>query len=168
MKFDIDANGVLTVTAKDQATGKDQSIRIEGSSNLTDDEIERMKRDAEEHEADDKAYAEKMNKFNMWESQIFTAEQTLEDDKDKISEEDKKDLQEKLDAFKAVFNVKTEDRDMDACESASKELQTVQWRVSETLYKQANPDASTASNPFGQNGFDFTNVNPSDFAGTGQ
>ena len=77
VKFDLDANGVLTVTAKDDATGKEQNIRIEGSSNLSDDEIDRMKKDAEAHEEEDKAYAEKMQKFNVWESQIFTAEQTL-------------------------------------------------------------------------------------------
>ena len=159
VKFDLDANGVLTVTAKDQATGKEQNIRIEGSSNLSDDEIERMKKDAEAHEADDKAYAEKMQKFNMWESQIFSAEQTLSDDADKISEDDKKDLQDKLEAMKAVFNVKPDERDMDACEAASKDLQSVQWKVSEALYKAANPDASVGSNPFGE-GFDFSKMNP--------
>ena len=158
VKFDIDANGVLTVTAKDQATGKEQNIRIEGSSNLSDEELDRMRKDAEAHEADDKAYADKMNKFNAWESQIFSAEQTLSDDSDKISEENKKELQEKLDAMKVVFNVKPDERDMNACDAAAKELQTVQWKVSEELYKTANPDASTA-NPFGQ-GFDFSQMNP--------
>ena len=158
VKFDLDANGVLTVTAKDQATGKEQNIRIEGSSNLSDDELDRMRKDAEAHEADDKAYADKMQKFNAWESQIFAAEQMLSDDSDKISEENKKELQEKLDAMKAVFNVKPEERDMNACDTAAKELQTVQWKVSDELYKSANPDASTA-NPFGQ-GFDFSQTNP--------
>ena len=161
VKFDLDANGVLTVTAKDQATGKEQNIRIEGSSNLSEDEIERMKKDAEAHEADDKAYAEKMQKFNMWESQIFNAEQTLSDDADKISEEDKKDLQDKLEAMRAVFNVNPDERDMDACEAASKDLQSVQWKVSEALYKAANPDASVGSNPFGE-GFDFSKMNPNE------
>ena len=164
VKFDLDANGVLTVTAKDQATGKEQNIRIEGSSNLSDEELDRMRKDAEAHEADDKAYADKMQKFNTWESQIFAAEQTLSDDSDKISEENKKELQEKLDAMKTVFNVKPEDRDMNACDAAAKELQTVQWKVSEELYKAANPDASTA-NPFGQ-GFDFSQMNPN--AGSAQ
>jgi molecular chaperone DnaK len=174
VKFDIDANGVLTVTAKDQATGKEQNIRIEGSSNLSDDELERMRKDAEAHEAEDKAYADKMQKFNMWETQIFRAEQTLSDDADKITENDKKELQDKLDAMKAVFNVKPDERDMSACEAASKELQTVQWKVSEALYKAANPDASTAnpfggfggSSPFGQ-GFDFSNMDPNAFKGAG-
>ena len=154
VKFDIDANGVLTVTAKDQATGKEQNIRIEGSSNLSDEELDRMRKDAEAHEADDKAYADKMQKFNTWESQIFAAEQTLSDDSDKISEENKKEIQEKLDAMKVVFNVKPDERDMNACDAAAKELQTVQWKVSEELYKAANPDASTA-NPFG--GFSESN-----------
>ena len=154
VKFDIDANGVLTVTAKDQATGKEQNIRIEGSSNLSDEELDRMRKDAEAHEADDKAYADKMNKFNAWESQIFAADQMLSDDSDKISEENKKELQEKLDAMKVVFNVKPDERDMNACDAAAKELQTVQWKVSEELYKTANPDASTA-NPFG--GFSESN-----------
>jgi molecular chaperone DnaK len=115
-----------------------------------------------------------MQKFNMWETQIFRAEQTLNDDADKITEDDKKELQDKLDAMKAVFNVKPDERDMSACEAASKELQTVQWKVSEALYKAANPDASTAnpfggfggSSPFGQ-GFDFSNMDPNAFKGAG-
>lgn len=160
VKFDLDANGVLTVTATDKATGKEQNIRIEGSSNLSDDELDRMRKDAEAHEADDKAYAEKMQKFNTWESQIFSAEQMLSDDTDKISDEDKKELQEKIDSFKAVFNVNPDDRDMNACENASKELQNVQWKISEALYKASNPDAT--SNPFGQ-GFDFNNMDPNQF-----
>ena len=68
-------------------------------------------------------------------------------------------LQDKLEAMKAVFNVKPDDRDMDACEAASKDLQSVQWKVSEVLYKAANPDASVGSNPFGE-GFDFSKMNP--------
>ena len=163
VKFDIDANGVLTVTAKDQATGKEQNIRIEGSSNLSDDEIDRMRKDAEAHEAEDKVYTEKMQKFNTWESQIFTAEQSLKDDADKISDDDKKELQEKLDAMKAVFNVNPDERDLDACDTASKELQSVQWKISEKLYNATNNDSSTTgfngSNPFGQ-GFDFNGPNP--------
>jgi len=161
VKFDIDANGVLTVTATDKATGKEQNIRIEGSSNLSDDEIERMKKDAEAHEAEDKAYAEKMQKFNSWEAQLLAAEQTLSDDADKLTDEEKTELQEKLDALKAVFNVNPDERDMEACESAAKTLQATQWKIAESLYKKSNPDSSTGSNPFGfgENGFDFNGFN---------
>jgi molecular chaperone DnaK len=158
--FDIDSNGVLSVTAKDMATNKEQSIRIEGSSNLSDEEIDRMRKDAEAHEADDKAYTEKVQKNNMYETQIFAAEKTLKNNWDDISEELKTELQEKTDAMKAVFNVKESDRDMSAVESASKALQEIQWKVSAEIYKKSNPDASVGTNPFsGQgnpfSGFDF-------------
>jgi len=163
--FDIDSNGVLSVTAKDMATNKEQSIRIEGSSNLSDEEIDRMRKDAEAHEADDKAYTEKVQKNNMYETQIFAAEKTLKNNWDDISEELKTELQEKTDAMKAVFNVKESDRDMSAVESASKALQEIQWKVSAEIYKKSNPDASVGTNPFsGQgnpfSGFDFAKAQP--------
>lgn len=160
VKFDIDSNGVLSVTARDIATNKEQSIRIEGASNLSDDELDRMRKDAEAHEADDKAYAEKVQKLNMYESQIFAAEKVLKEHADTLSDEDKTQLQEKTDAMKAVFNVNEADRDMESIEKASKDLQEIQWKVSETIYKAANPDASVGgANPFAGPGGPFGGFN---------
>lgn len=163
VKFDIDSNGVLNVTAKDMATNKEQSIRIEGASNLSDDEIDRMRKDAEAHEAEDKAYEERVQKINRYEKQIFDAEKTLTDFSEKLSDEQKTELQEKIDSMKALFNVNDNDRDMDAIDDASKSLQKVQWDIAKTIY----PDSSTGgnpfnggSNPFGESGFDFSGMNP--------
>lgn len=160
VKFDIDSNGVLNVTARDMATNKEQSIRIEGASNLSDDELDRMRKDAEAHEADDNAYVEKVKKNNMYESQIFASEKILKEHSDILSDEQKAELRDKTDAMKAVFNVKETDRDMDAVEATSKALQEIQWKVGAEIYKAKNPDASTGANPFAGAGFDFSKMNP--------
>ena len=151
VKFDLNVNGVLSVTAKDMATGKEQSIRIEGSSNLSDDEIDRMKKDAEAHEKDDQARVERQGKLNAAESLIYAVDQQMEDFKDKITDEEKTSLTEKLDALKAVYNVNDEDRDMDAIDAAVKVLQEESWKLSAKNYKPED----------GQ-----TTINPEDFAKT--
>ena len=155
VKFDLNANGVLSVTAKDMATGKEQSIRIEGSSNLTDDEINRMKQDAEAHEKDDQARVERQTKLNAAEGMIYSVEQQMEDFKDKITEDEKTSLTEKLDALKAVYNVKDEDRDLDAIDAAVKALQEESWKISAKNYKPEGGEG--AMNPE-----DF--MNPENFA----
>ena len=155
VKFDLNANGVLSITAKDMATGKEQSIRIEGSSNLTDDEINRMKQDAEAHEKDDQARVERQTKLNAAEGMIYSVEQQMEDFKDKITEDEKTSLTEKLDALKAVYNVKDEDRDLDAIDAAVKALQEESWKISAKNYKPEGGEG--AMNPE-----DF--MNPENFA----
>ena len=82
--FDIDANGILNVSAKDKATGKEQAIRIEASSGLSKEEIDRMKAEAEQNAASDKAEREKIDKLNQADSMIFTTENFLKDNGDKI------------------------------------------------------------------------------------
>ena len=82
--FDIDANGILNVSAKDKATGKEQSIRIEASSNLSQDEIDRMKAEAEANAAADKAEAERIQKINQADSMIFQTENMLSENGDKL------------------------------------------------------------------------------------
>jgi molecular chaperone DnaK len=151
VKFDLNANGVLSVTAKDMATGKEQSIRIEGSSNLTDDEISRMKQDAEAHEKDDQARVERQTKLNMAESMIYSVEQQMEDFKDKITEEEKTSLTEKLDALKAVYNVKDEDRDLDAIDAAVKALQEESWKISAKNYKPEGGEGTFNPEDFAKN-----------------
>ena len=150
VKFDLDTNGVLSVTATDMATGKDQSIRIEGSSNLSDDELERMKKDAELHNKEDQERVDRQNKLNAAESALNAAEKQLSEPKYNISDELKSDLKEKIDSLKTLYNVSDGDRDMEAISNATKALQEVSWKISEEIYKQSNPNSQ------GGSGFDPT------------
>ena len=139
-------NGNLTGEAvtTDTATGKDQSIKIEGSSNLSDDELDRMRKDAELHDKEDQERVDRQTKINAAESAINAAEKQIEEFGEKISDDLKKELQEKIDALKTVFNVSDNDRDMESIETATKALQEVSWKVSAEVYKKENPDASGA------------------------
>ena len=94
--FDIDANGILSVSAKDKATGKEQSIRIEASSGLTDKEIEKMREDAKSHADDDKKRREEVDKFNTADSLIFSSEKNLADYGEKLPEEKKAKIESAL------------------------------------------------------------------------
>jgi molecular chaperone DnaK len=98
--FDIDANGILTVIAKDKATGKEQSIKITGSTGLTKEEIEKMKKDAEENEAKDKETREKIEIKNKADALVYTAEKSLKDAGDKAPEDLKKEIEDKIKAVK--------------------------------------------------------------------
>ena len=104
--FDIDANGILNVSAKDKATGKEQSIRIEASSGLSEDEINRMKAEAEQNAENDKKEREKVDKLNQADSMIFTTENFLKDNGDKIPADKKPAIEQALqqlrDAHKAA------------------------------------------------------------------
>ncbi|MFH1611203.1 MAG: molecular chaperone DnaK, partial [Patescibacteria group bacterium] len=102
VKFDIDANGILNVSAKDKGTGKEQKITIQASSGLSDEEVEKMKQDAEVHAQDDKKKKESVEVKNIADTMVYTAEKMIADGKDKISEDDIKKVQEKADALKAV------------------------------------------------------------------
>jgi molecular chaperone DnaK len=98
--FDIDANGILTVIAKDKATGKEQSIKITGSTGLTKEEIEKMKKDAEENEEKDKEAREKIEAKNKADALIYTSEKSLKDAGDKVPEDLKKEIEGKITAVK--------------------------------------------------------------------
>ncbi len=101
--FDIDANGILTVTARDKATGKKQSIKITGSTGLSKEEIERMKKEAEEHEEEDRRMRELIESRNKAESAIYVAEKSLKDLKDKLSDEEKKKVEGKIKELREVM-----------------------------------------------------------------
>ena len=103
--FDIDANGILNVSAKDKATGKEQAIRIEASSGLSKDEIERMKAEAEQNAAADKAEREKVDKLNQADSMIFTTENFLKDNGDKIPADKKPAIDQALQQLKDGFSI---------------------------------------------------------------
>ncbi|WP_315320097.1 molecular chaperone DnaK [Prevotella aurantiaca] len=131
--FDIDANGILNVSAKDKATGKEQSIRIEASSGLSEDEINRMKAEAEQNAENDKKEREKIDKLNQADSMIFTTENFLKDNGDKIPADQKSGvesaLQQLRDAHKSA--------DVAAIDTAINNLNTVMQAASQQMYSQA-------------------------------
>jgi len=133
VSFDIDANGILQVSAKDKASGKTQTIRIEGSSGISTKEAERMRKEAELHEEEDKKKTELVEIRNMADSLVYTAEKTLQEGKDKIGDEQKKDVEEKLDALKKVKDSDTIEEVKAAVESLSQTLQ----KIGEKMYKEA-------------------------------
>ena len=131
--FDIDANGILHVTAKDRGTGKEQRIRIEASSGLSDDEIRRMRDEAKANaEADSKA-REKVDKINTADSMIFTTEKQLKEFGDKLPADKKPAIEDALAKLKEAHK----SQDVDAIDKALAELNSV-WQVaSEEMYKTA-------------------------------
>jgi len=133
VSFDIDANGILNVSAKDKATGKSQSIKIEGSSGLTKDEIEKMKKDAEAHADQDTKKKELIEVKNMAENLVYTSDKTLKESGDKISEEKKKELEEKIEDLKKVKN----DDNIDVIKQKTEELSKLAQEIGGELYKQA-------------------------------
>jgi len=134
--FDIDANGILNVSAKDKSTGKEQSIRIEASSGLSEEEIEKMKEEAKQHEEEDQQRKERVEKLNKADSLIFQTEKQLKEFGDKISEEKKKPIQDALEALKEAHkneNVDEIDQKMEdlnnAWQAASQEIYNAQQQA---------------------------------------
>ena len=141
--FDIDANGILNVSAKDKATGKEQSIRIEASSGLSEDEINRMKAEAEQNAAADKAEREKIDKLNQADSMIFTTENFLKDNGDKIPADKKPGVEQALQQLKDAHKA----GDVAAIDTAINNLNTVMQAASQQMYQggqQAGPGAQGA------------------------
>lgn len=140
--FDIDANGILNVSAKDKATGKEQSIRIEASSGLSDDEIKRMKAEAEQNAEQDKKERERVDKMNQADSMIFTTENFLKDNGDKIPADKKPAIEEALSKLKDAHK----SGDVSAIDTAINNLNTVMQSASQQMYQgaagqQAGPQA---------------------------
>ena len=128
--FDIDANGILNVKAKDKATSKEQSIRIEASSGLSKDEIEKMKKDAELHADEDKKKKDGIDTKNMADTLVYTTEKALKEAGDKINKDDKKVIEEKLEALKKV---KDSDK-LDEIKKATEELSTAAQKIGQAMY----------------------------------
>jgi len=131
--FDIDANGILNVTAKDKATSKTQSIRIEGSTGLSKDEVERMKKEAEVHAAEDKKKQEMIEAKNLADNMVYTTEKTLREAGDKVSAEAKKEIEEKIESLKKV----KDSDNMEDIKAKTSELSQAIQKVGAELYKQA-------------------------------
>ena len=135
--FDIDANGILNVSAKDKATGKEQSIRIEASSSLSKDDIERMKAEAKANEEADKKEREKVDKMNQADSMIFTTENFLKDNADKIPTDKKPAIEQALQQLKDAHK----SGDVAAIDTATAALNTAVQAASAQMYGQAGPQA---------------------------
>ena len=152
--FDIDANGILNVAAKDKATGKEQNIRIEASSGLTDEEIEKMKKDAEANaEADAKA-KETVDKLNSADSMIFQTEKQLKDFGDKLSEDKKKPIEDSLEDLKKSY----ESKDIDKIDSSLEKINEAWKAASEEMYKaQQGQQQGQGQQPTGEESQDNSN-----------
>ena len=136
VKFDIDANGIVNVTAKDLGTNKEQSITITSSTNLSDEEIDKMMKEAEANKEADERRKEEAEVRNNADSIVFATEKALSDLGDKVSEDDKKNAEEKLDAAKKAL----EGTDIDAIKNTSEELNKVAMDLAAKVYEQAAKD----------------------------
>lgn len=149
--FDIDANGILSVSAKDKGTGKEQTIKIQASSGLSDEEIERMKKEAEQNSAADAKRKEEADLVNKADGQIFQTEKQLKEFGDKISADKKSAIEAAAAELKTAFDAK----DMDSIKTKSEALDNAWMAASEELYNaqaQAQPGADAGQNPGGNAG----------------
>ena len=139
--FDIDANGILNVSAKDKGTGKEQSIRIEASSGLSKEEIERMKAEAAANEAADKAEREKVDKINAADSMIFQVEKQLKENGDKIPA----DMKQKIEDVIARLKTAKDNKDIAGIDAATEELNQMMGQAAQNMYGQ--PGAGAQGGP---------------------
>ena len=141
--FDIDANGILNVTAKDTATGKDQKITITSSSGLSKDEVERMAKEADSHAAEDKAQRESIEAKNQLDSMVYNIEKMLKEHGDKISGSERGDVENALaDAKKAL-----ESNDKSQMDKARERLTAASHKLAEQMYKAAQPQGGAQPGP---------------------
>ncbi|MCA9349591.1 molecular chaperone DnaK [Candidatus Saccharibacteria bacterium] len=146
--FDIDANGILNVSAKDKGTGKEQKITIQNSGNLDKAEVEKMRQDAESHAEEDKQKRELAETKNMAESLAHSTEKSLEEHKDKLEEADTKAIEEAL----ATLKDKLTGEDKEAIEAAIKELSEKSQKLGEIVYKQSQEQADSKEDEKGDAG----------------
>ncbi|MBT3279558.1 MAG: molecular chaperone DnaK [Phycisphaerales bacterium] len=147
VKFSIDANGILHVTAKDKGTGKEQTIQIQGSSGLDENEINKMREDAEAHAEDDKKRRELVDTKNQGDSQAYQMEKQLKDLGEKISAEDRSNVESAISALKDTLK----NDDVDAIKAAMETLNGASHKIAEAMYAQAS-DEGTTDQPTGDVG----------------
>ncbi|AHH06582.1 Chaperone protein dnaK [Borrelia crocidurae DOU] len=148
VSFDIDANGIVHVSAKDMGTGKEQKIRIESSSGLSEEEIERMVKDAESHAEEDKKLKEGIEAKNIANSLIYQTEKSLKEYGEKITSQDKEAIENKIKELKDAL----EGSDISLLKSKTEELQQASYKIAEMMYKDAqasSPDQNNAQNNAG-------------------
>ena len=143
--FDIDANGILNVSAKDKATGKSQSIRIEASSGLSDDEIKRMKAEAEANADADKKERERIDKINAADATIFNTEKQLKEYGDKLPADKKAEIESALEKLKTAHKA----QDIAGIDAAMAEMNAIWQKASEEMYKNAGAQGGPQG-PFGE------------------
>ncbi len=144
VSFDLDASGILSVTAQDKATGKEQSIKITGSTGLTDEEVQKMTQEAEKNAEEDAKKKELIEAKNQAENLIFTAEKSLKDAGDKVAEDVKKDIEEKISAVREVVAEDDKDKITEKTTALSESLQ----KIGESMYKSEDKEgASTQDTP---------------------
>jgi len=136
--FDIDANGIVKVTAKDKGTGKSQQITISGSTALSDDEVDRMVKDAEAHAEEDKAKKDEIEIRNQTDSLAYSTEQTLKDLGDKVDEATRSEAQAAVDAAKAALD----GTDIDAIKAAGEKLQEAGHKLAQVVYSQTQAETA--------------------------
>ena len=146
--FDIDANGIVHVSAKDLGTGREQSIRITASSGLSEDEIKNLVKEAELHHEDDKKKKEQVEARNQADSLIYTTEKTLADLGDKVDQATKSSIEEHIKQLKEAM----EAGDLQAIKSRSDELMKASHKVAETMYAQAGAAGAGAGAGAGAEG----------------
>ena len=137
VSFDIDANGILSVTAKDKATNKTQTIRIEGSTGISKEEVERMKREAEANAETDRNKQDLINARNAADNLIYTAEKAIRDGGDKIAADAKKEINEKIDALKKI----KDGDNMEELKRSTDDLSQTVSKIGAQMYQQSQPQA---------------------------
>lgn len=147
--FNLDANGILNVSAKDKGSGKEQSITIQNSGNLDKEEVEKMAKDAEAHAEEDKKKRESIDARNLLDSAIYQADKLKSDHKDKLSDEDMKKINEAVDTAKKA--VKDEKADKDTLEMAAKDLNDVLMPIGAKMYEEASKDDASKDTTKGEN-----------------
>jgi molecular chaperone DnaK len=156
--FDIDANGIVHVSAKDKGTGKEQSIQITGGGSLPKEDIERMVREAEEHAAEDKKRREEQETRNIAENFAYQTEKMIKDNDDKLPEDVKTEVQADVDALKAALA----GEDLEAIKAAQEKLNTSAMKLGEALSAATTEEAPAADAASGEDVVDAEVVEDED------
>jgi molecular chaperone DnaK len=152
VSFDLDANGILNVSAKDKNTGKEQSIVIKASSGLSDDDIEKMVKDAEANVEDDKKFEELVKTKNNADMLVHATRKTIEESEDKLSEDEKKQVEDAVVSLEEAIA----SENIESIESSTKSLNDVLTPLTQKLYKQEAPEGQAESNPENEDSSDNT------------
>jgi len=159
VSFDVDANGIVSVTAKDKTTGKTQSIRIEASSGLSEEEINKMTKEAEQNQEEDNKKRENAEARNLADQMIYTAEKSLKDNADKISDDIKKDVEDKVNNLKGVKDSGAAEEIKSATEALSQSMQKIGESIAKTGQTAENKEKKDESDtPSGGEGNTEGNV----------
>ena len=144
--FDIDANGILNVSARDKGTGKEQKITITASSGLSKEEVEKMRREAEQHSAEDAKRREEIEVRNSADSLAYTAEKTLRDYKDKIPADVNQEIESKIASVKSAL----QGQDIDSIRNAVQELSQAMQKVGASVYQEPGQPPPSEEGPGGE------------------